>query len=157
MLARMVGISKDPLIGARVAGYRVDGFIGSGGMGRVYRATQLKLERTVALKLLGHDAVRDPAYRAQFRRESLIAASVEHPNVIPVIEADDDGERLFIAMRYVEGTDLGRELRATGALPAARAVALARQVAAALAAAHERGLLHRDVKPANILLAGEHA
>src|SRR5262245_16575777 len=107
----MVASSHDPLIGTRIAGYRIDGFVGAGGMGRGYRATQLKLERTVALKLLAHDAVRDPAYRERFRRESLIAASVEHPNVIPVIEADEDGELLFIAMRYVEGTDLARELR----------------------------------------------
>ena len=152
----MVGISEDPLIGGRVAGYRIDGFVGSGGMGRVYRATQLKLERTVALKLLAHDAVRDPEYRERFRRESLIAASVEHPNVIPVIEADEDGDLLFIAMRHVQGTDLGRELRSRGALPAPRAVDLARQVAAALTAAHARGLVHRDVKPGNILIAGDH-
>ena len=112
--------------GQIVAGYVVEDMLGRGGMGEVYRA-------------------RD-------RRESRLAASLDHPNVVPIYEAGDADGRLFIAMRYVDGTDLKKLLRREGALEPARAIAIAVQVADALDAAHASGLVHRDVKPSNILL-----
>jgi CHASE2 domain-containing sensor protein len=137
---------------AIIAGYRIEEAIGRGGMGAVYRATQLALERTVAIKLIAAERAQDPVFRARFRRESLLAAAIEHVNVIPVYEAGEDDGLLFIAMRLVEGTDLGRLLESCGALEPARAARLIGQLAGALDAAHARGLVHRDVKPANVLL-----
>ena len=137
---------------AIIAGYKIEEAIGRGGMGVVYRATQLALERTVAIKLIATERAQDPVFRERFRRESLLAASIEHVNVIPVYEAGEDDSLLFIAMRLVEGTDLGRLLEGGGALEPARAVRLIEQLAGALDAAHARGLMHRDVKPANVLL-----
>ncbi len=123
-------------------------------MGVVYRATQTRLGRTVALKLVTPAFARDPSFRDRFRREWMIAASIDHPNVIPVYEAGEEDEVLYIAMRWVTGTDL-RCLIDRGPLEPARAARIVAQVASALDAAHERGLIHRDVKPANILLTGE--
>ena len=140
-------------IGSDFAGYRVEEVAARGGMGVVYRATQLRLGRTVALKLVTPALARDESFRARFRREWMIAASIDHPNVIPVYEAGEEGDALFIAMRWVEGTDL-RVLVDSGALDPARAVHLVSQLAGALDAAHERDLIHRDVKPANVLIAG---
>src|SRR4029453_12406043 len=117
-------------------------------MGVVSRATQLRLTRPVALKLVTPELARDPSFRERFRREWMVAASIDHPNVIPVYEAGEEEGALFIAMRWVEGTDL-RELIDAGRLEPARAVRLVSQVASALDAAHERELIHRDVKPAN--------
>jgi Protein kinase domain len=136
-----------------VAGYRIEAVAGRGGMGVVYRARQPALDRVVALKLIAPELSGDEAFRARFARESRIAASLDHPNVIPVYEAGEDGERLFIAMRFVEGTDLAHML-ADGALEPGLATELVAQAASALDAAHERGLVHRDVKPANLLVAG---
>src|SRR3954464_6736100 len=138
-----------------VAGYRIEAVAGRGGMGVVYRARQLALDRVVALKLIAPELSDDEAFRARFARESRIAASLDHPNVIPVYEAGEDGERLFIAMRFVEGTDLSKMLAAHGALDPALAAELVAQAASALDAAHARGLVHRDVKPGNLLVAGE--
>ena len=137
---------------AIIAGYRIDRAIGRGGMGVVYRATQLALERPVAIKLIATERAQDPVFRARFERESLLAASIEHPNVIPVYEAGEDDGLLFIAMRLVEGTDLAELLDRAGALEPARTARLIGQLAGALDAAHAHGLVHRDVKPANILL-----
>jgi serine/threonine protein kinase len=123
-------------------------------MGVVYRATQLRLTRTVALKLVTPALARDASFRERFRREWMTAASIDHPNVIPVYEAGEENGALFIAMRWVEGTNL-RELIDRGALEPARAVRLVSQVASALDAAHAKDLIHRDVKPANILITGE--
>jgi hypothetical protein len=123
-------------------------------MGVVYRATQLRLTRTVALKLVTPAMARDPSFRERFRREWMIAASIDHPNVIPVYEAGEEDGVLFIAMRWVEGTNL-RETIDRGALEPARAAHLVSQVASALDAAHERDLIHRDVKPANILVTAQ--
>src|SRR3954471_15401875 len=142
------------MLGASVAGYRVESVAGRGGMGVVYLARQIALDRPVALKLIAPDLARDEAFRARFARESRIAASLDHPNVIPVYEAGEDGDRLFIAMRFVDGTDLAKMLAAEGALAPALAAELVAQAASALDAAHARGLVHRDVKPANLLVTG---
>jgi len=135
-----------------IGGYRVEALIGRGGMAAVYRATQLVLDRPVALKLIAAAAAHEPVYRERFLRESRLAATVEHPSVIPIYEAGDDAGLLFIAMRYVDGVDLDALLRRLGPLPPADAVRVVGQVAGALDAAHARGLVHRDVKPGNVLL-----
>lgn len=140
---------------AIIAGYRIEEPIGRGGMGVVYRASQLALERTVAIKLIAADRAQDPVFRERFKRESRIAASIEHVNVIPVYEAGEDDGLLFIAMRLVEGADLAELLRLEGALDRARVVRLIAQLAGALDVAHAQGLVHRDVKPANVLLTRE--
>ncbi len=137
---------------AIIAGYRIEEAIGRGGMGVVYRATQLALERPVAIKLIATERAQDPVFRARFEAESKLAASIEHPNVIPVYEAGENDGLLFIAMRLVEGTDLARLLDDEGALAPAHAARLVAQLAGALDAAHGQGLVHRDVKPANVLL-----
>jgi CHASE2 domain-containing sensor protein len=135
-----------------IAGYRIDRALASGGMGIVYRATQLALERPVAVKLISAEHAEDPEFRDRFKVESKIAASIEHPNVIPVYEAGEDDGLLFISMRLVEGVDLEQVLSTGGPLEPKRAARLILQIAAALDAAHARGLVHRDVKPANVLL-----
>lgn len=126
-------------------------------MGIVYRATQLSLGRPVALKLIAPEHAADSDFRDRFQRESRMAAAIDHPNVIPVYEAGEEDGRLYIVMRWVEGTDLHKELRAHGAMDQERAARIVHQVAGALDAAHAAGLVHRDVKPANVLLSGEHA
>jgi serine/threonine-protein kinase len=141
----------DPKI--QIAGYRIEARIGRGGMGEVHRAVQLSLGRRVALKVLVPELAADDRFRRRFLRESRIAASIDHPSIIPIYEAGEDGGRLYIAMRYVDGPDLATVLRREGRLEPSRALAVAAQVASALDAAHEHGLVHRDVKPANILLA----
>ena len=144
--------------GSRFAGFEIESVLGAGGMGVVYRATQLVLDRTVALKLITPDLASDEDFRERFKRESRIAASIDHPNVVTVYEAGEEDGQLYIAMRYVEGTDLHALIREEGALDPTRAAALLSQVAAALDAAHACGLVHRDVKPANVLIAGgDHA
>jgi CHASE2 domain-containing sensor protein len=135
-----------------IAGYRIVSLIGRGGMGVVYQAVQLTLDRPVALKLIDPAHADDEEFRARFVRESHVAASLEHPHVIPVYEAREDGGLLFIAMRLVRGPSLADLFAAEAPLVPARAVALVSQIAGALGAAHARGLVHRDVKPANILL-----
>src|ERR687886_2421654 len=143
--------------GTVFAGFRIEAVAGRGGMGVVYRATQLALGRPVALKLLAGDRAGDPDFRERFQRESRMAASIDHPNVIPVYAAGEEDGRLYLVMRYVGGTDLQALLRAEGALAPERAADVVAQVGAALDAAHRAGLVHRDVKPANVLLSGEHA
>ena len=140
------------LIGAEVSGYRVDELIGRGGMGEVYRAHDGRLDRNVALKILAPRYADDDAFRERLLRESRLAASLDHPNVVPVYDAGEADGRFFLAMRYVEGTDLRAVLRGEGALSPERAIDIAAQVAGALDAAHERGLVHRDVKPSNVLI-----
>jgi hypothetical protein len=135
-----------------VPGYRVEALIGRGGMGEVYRALDERLGRPVALKVLAQGVASDEWYRMRLLEESRRAASLDHPNVVPVYEAGEADGRLFLAMRYVSGTDLRALLATEGALEPERAIAIAAQVADALDAAHRRGLAHRDVKPGNVLL-----
>jgi serine/threonine-protein kinase len=125
-------------------------------MGVVYRATQLDLGRPVAIKVIAADRARDPGLRARFSLEARLAAAIDHPNLVPVHAAGEEGGRLYLVMRYVAGTDLHRCLRHDGPLAPGRAARVVAQVAAGLDAAHAAGLVHRDVKPANVLLAGEH-
>ena len=128
--------------------------IGRGGMAVVYRARDVRLGRWVALKVLAGDLARDDAFRRRFIRESRAAAAVDHPNIIPIFDAGEAGGVLFIAMRYVGGQDVHSLLNRAGPLPPARAAGIVAQVASALDAAHACGLVHRDVKPANMLLGG---
>jgi CHASE2 domain-containing sensor protein len=137
---------------AIIAGYRIENVLGRGGMGVVYRARQLALDREVAVKLIATDRAEDPVFRERFKSESRIAASIEHANVVPVYEAGEDDGLLFIAMRLVDGFDLGQLLARVGALAPERAVRITLQISGALDAAHARGLVHRDIKPANVLL-----
>jgi predicted Ser/Thr protein kinase len=140
-----------------IGGFVLEGLLGRGGMGVVYRARQLDLDRLVALKVISPEWAQDSEFRARFRREARLAAAVEHPNVLPVYEAGEKDGVLYLAMRLVEGADLDALVRHSGPLQPARAVQIIRQVAAALDAAHARGLIHRDVKPRNVLVADEHA
>jgi DNA-binding beta-propeller fold protein YncE len=140
------------------AGHRILGIAGRGGMGVVYRATQLDLDRPVALKLIAPQLAEDPDFRERFMRESRAAASIDHPNVIPIYYTGEHEGALYIAMRYVEGSDLRTLVRAAGRLEPERAAHIVSQVGSALDAAHARGIVHRDVKPANVLLGpGDHA
>jgi serine/threonine-protein kinase len=143
--------------GDEFAGCRIEAVAGRGGMGVVYRATELSLGRPVALKLLTPDRAGDRAFRERFQRESRMAAAIDHPNVIPVYAAGESDGLLYLVMRYVGGTDLHALLREQGRLDPTRAASIVAQVGAALDAAHRAGLVHRDVKPANVLLAGDHA
>jgi ABC-type branched-subunit amino acid transport system substrate-binding protein/streptogramin lyase len=138
--------------GTTFAGYRVESIVGRGGMGVVYRATDLSLERPVALKVIAPELAEDERFRDRFLREPRLAASLDHPNVIPIYEAGEHDEQLYLAMRFVEGSDLRSVLDREGKLSPERALAVAAQVAGALDAAHRRALVHRDVKPANVLL-----
>jgi ketosteroid isomerase-like protein len=147
----------DVLEGAHIAGCRIESVAGRGGMGIVYRATQLSLARPVALKLIAPEHAADAGFRERFERESRMAAAIDHPNIIPVYAAGEEDGRLYLAMRWVEGTDLHRLLREQGRLEPVRAARIIDQVGGALDAAHAAGLVHRDVKPANVLLSGEHA
>jgi DNA-binding NarL/FixJ family response regulator len=155
------GVPRQLTVGDTFAGYRIDALAGRGGMGVVYRATDLALERQVALKLIAPDAAQDPVFRARFEHECRAAAAIDHPHAVEVFHAGEENGVLYVTMRYVEGTDLGALLARESALDPGRAVELIAQVAGALDVAHSRGLVHRDVKPTNVLIAmrggNEHA
>jgi YVTN family beta-propeller protein len=146
-----------PGVGTQLGSYRIEALLGRGGMGVVYRATDLRLGRQVALKLLAPHVTQDQRFRTRFLAESRLAASIDHAGIVPIYEAGEVDDHLYIAMRYVEGTDLASLLRADGPLAPDRAVGLVAQLADALDAAHARGLVHRDVKPSNALIAVEGA
>src|SRR3984885_13111878 len=139
-------------LGAELGGYRIDELIGQGAMGMVYRVTNIGLNRTYALKVLAPELAEDEQFRKRFQREMQIAASLEHPNVVGVHYAGEQEGVLFLAMDYVHASDLRKLMTEQGALRPSRAVELLRQVALALDAAHASGLVHRDIKPGNILL-----
>jgi serine/threonine protein kinase len=139
-------------VGEELAGYRVEAFIARGGMAVVYRARDLTLSRPVALKLIAPELSSNENFRARFVRESELAASIDHPNIIPVYGAGEADGLLYIAMRFVDGEDLGALLRRRGRLPVSEAMPLFTALAGALDAAHARDLVHRDIKPGNVLL-----
>jgi YVTN family beta-propeller protein len=152
MLAPEIQIRTD------LPGYRVERLLGRGGMGVVCLAYDTRLKRKVALKLIAPELAHEPGFRARFLTETELAASLEHPNVVPVYDAGEFEGQLYLVMRFVEGSDLRTLLRAESPLEPARAIAILEQVADALDAAHGSGLLHRDVKPSNVLLdEREHA
>ena len=146
-------VDSDPRRGHDIAGYRLENLLGRGGMGAVYRAEDLRLGRKVALKVLAPELAENERFRERFLRESQLAASLDHPHIVPIYAAGEADGQLYLAMRYVEGYDLRQLLAREGPLPPERALRLVEQVGDALDAAHERGLIHRDVKPGNVLIA----
>lgn len=154
MIARL-----GPEIGESFGPYRIESVLGRGGMGAVYLAAQERLARKVAIKVLAPQYVHDDDFRARFLVESRLAASLDHPNVIPIFDAGEIEGLLYLAMRYVPGRSLHALLEERGTLPRGQVVAIVEQIGGALDGAHAAGLLHRDVKPANILVAepGGHA
>jgi len=148
-----------PGVGETFGGYTIESLLGRGGMGTVYLATHRRLARKVALKVIAPELASDDDFRARFLRESQLAASLDHPNVIPIYDADEVDGVLYLAMRYVSGRSLQALIRDGGPLSPTETLRIAEQVGGALDAAHDAGLVHRDVKPANILIAepGDHA
>jgi tRNA A-37 threonylcarbamoyl transferase component Bud32/streptogramin lyase len=150
--------SSDPRIGCELLGYHVEDLLGRGGMSVVYRASDPKLKRQVALKLIAPELASDRRFRERFLTESELAASLEHPAVVPIYDVGEVEGQIFLVMRLVEGKDLKALLRGEGRLEPERALAILSQVAEALDAGHAKGLVHRDVKPSNVLLdEKEHA
>lgn len=141
--------------GSTFAGYEVQSVVGLGGVGVLYRARQLRLDRPVALKLVEPEVARDPVVRERLRREARAVASIDHPNVVPLYEAGEEDGTVYIATRWIEGTELGALIHDEGPLDPVRAARTAAQIAAALDTAHGKGLVHRDVKPSNVILTDE--
>src|SRR6476659_4706292 len=147
--------SSGTRIGTEIAGFRIESVLGRGGMSVVYLAEQTRLGRKVALKILASGLLeRDDQFRSRFLQESHMAASLDHPNIIPVYDAGEENGCLYIAMRFVEGRDLAQILESEDGLGVGRTLYILDQVASALDTAHDHGLVHRDVKPANVLLVG---
>jgi serine/threonine protein kinase len=141
--------------GSNFAGYEVESVVGAGGIGILYRARQVRLDRPVALKLVESDVARDPVIRERLRREARMVAALDHPNVVPLYAAGDEDGTVYIVTRWVEGTELGALILRDGPLEPSRAARTAAQIAAALEVAHEQGLIHRDIKPSNVILTPE--
>jgi serine/threonine protein kinase len=141
-----------PRIGTEFAGYRIEGLLARGGMGVVYRAEHQRLGATVALKVMDPELGLDEAYRERFVREARAAARIRHPNIIPIYDAGEWNGDLYMAMRYIEGDELKSLIRQNGALSPRQTHVIGLQIASALDAAHRNGLIHRDVKPGNILV-----
>jgi serine/threonine-protein kinase len=141
--------------GSTFGGYEVESVVGLGGIGILYRARQLRLDRPVALKLVEPTIARDPVIRERLRREARTVAALDHPNVVPLYEAGEEDGTVFIATRWVEGTELGTLIHEGGPLEPARAARIAAQIADALEVAGEKGLVHRDVKPSNVIVTSE--
>jgi serine/threonine-protein kinase len=141
----------DPLIGAEIGGYRVDRLLGEGGMGKVYSATGPNAA-AVALKVVKPDYARDETFRRRFQREARIAQTVKHPNVVPVLATGEDDGIPYMAQQFIDGTSLDQELKRSGPLDVATALRICSDVAAGLEALWAAGMVHRDVKPANILI-----
>ncbi|HEY9421023.1 MAG TPA: protein kinase, partial [Thermoanaerobaculia bacterium] len=144
----------DILAGRTISHFRVLGKLGSGGMGVVYRALDLELDREVALKLLAPRALGKPRDEARFLREARIAAALDHPNIGTIYEIGEHEGRRFLAMTLYDGETLGARLDRAGKLSISETVAITAQLASALAAAHEAGVVHRDLKPSNIQITG---
>ncbi|MEA2296943.1 MAG: hypothetical protein QOE86_4582 [Solirubrobacteraceae bacterium] len=154
MLQMMPDTPPDPTVGTVVAGYRIEDRIGRGGMGVVYLAEHQTLRRRAALKIIVPDLSENQDFRERFLREARIAAGLTHPNVVTVYDAGEVDGLLYIAMQYVPGQDLSHVLREERRLGPFRVLDIGRQIGAALDAAHDHGLIHRDVKPANVLIDG---
>jgi len=141
--------------GSTFGGYEVESVVGLGGIGILYRARQVRLDRPVALKLVEPTIARDPVIRERLRREARMVASLDHPNVVPLYEAGEEDGTVFIVTRWVEGTELGTLIHDSGPLEPARAAQIAAQIADALEIAGEKGLVHRDIKPSNVIVTSE--
>jgi CheY-like chemotaxis protein len=153
----MADDSDDPRLGTVIAGYRIEERIGRGGMGVVYRAEHINLQRRAAVKIIAPDLAESAGFRERFTREARIAAALQHPNIVTVYDAGEVEGLLYLAMQYIQGEDLSGVLMREGRLRPYRAIDVCRQVASALDAAHAMGLIHRDVKPANVLIEGRTA
>src|SRR5690348_5983810 len=149
--------NDDPRLGTVIAGYRIEERIGRGGMGVVYRAEHINLQRRAAVKIIAPDLAESAGFRERFTREARIAAALQHPNIVTVYDAGEVDGTLYLAMQYIQGEDLSGVLMREGRLRPYRAIDVCRQVASALDAAHAMGLIHRDVKPANVLIEGRTA
>src|SRR5215210_332559 len=153
----MMAEPADPRLGTEIAGYRIEERIGRGGMGVVYRAQHMNLQRRAAIKIIAPELADTKGFRARFVREARIAAALQHPNIVTVYDAGQSGETLYIAMQFIRGSDLAATLREEGRLRPYRAIDVCRQIASALDAAHAMALIHRDVKPGNVLIEGRRA
>ncbi|WP_154663657.1 serine/threonine-protein kinase, partial [Saccharomonospora iraqiensis] len=152
----MAGEVSADLTGRRLGNYRIDGVLGQGGMSVMYRATDVRLGRKVALKVIGEHLGADAEFRERFVDEARNTSAIDHPNIVPLYDFGELDDMLYIAMRLVDGSDLA-SLIADGGMGPQRAVGLLDQVADALDTLHERGLVHLDVKPANVLVTSKEA
>src|SRR3954454_22312804 len=153
------GAAMNTRVGTQIGGYKIESVIGRGGMSVIYLAEQVRLGRKVALKLLAPELATDERYRERFAAESRLASTINHPNIIPLYDAGEDQGYLYIAMRYIDGPSLRQLLQRDEALGLGRVIYVVEQIASALDVAHRVGLVHRDVKPANVLVeeASDHA